>query len=146
MQSTTASKAARVGETPRESLSPQPGQSEANEAETAWDEAIVTELASLSYVRAVVLTDGQGRVLYRHVRLERSEELFARLELVLAATEHMGRTTGLGELNVNINLFEQGTLVSARTPEFCATVVGTASANLGQLLSHLRRLQGRRDG
>lgn len=105
-----------------------------------WDDDVVADLATFKYVRAIVFTDGFGNLLARAGRTSVSEEVPARLDITNAALEHAGRALAMGELAIAVTTYSGGTLVSASTARARATVLADAGANLGQLLSYMRRV------
>lgn len=115
-------------------------QIERTPGQLGWDEEIVADIAGLSYVRGVVFTDGQGQILHRQGRLELGRDTSESLDMLLSATEQTGLALAMGELQVGVGIFSSGMLISAASRGVRFTVLADGSANLGQLLSQVRRV------
>jgi len=100
------------------------------------------DLLAMPSTRAIVYTDGDGRVLRAHGRggLD-AAPLGEGLDLVSAALEALGRGRGLGEPRSAVLMFSEAMVVVGPLPsgERVAVVAG-ADANLGLLLSQFRGL------
>lgn len=106
----------------------------------AWDEEVVTDIAGLGYVRGVVFTDGQGQVVHRQGRLELTRDMSEYLDMSLASMEQSGLALAMGELQVGVCMFSSGTVISAASQGLRVSVLADGSANLGQLLTQVRRV------
>lgn len=105
-----------------------------------WDGEVVADIASIDYVRAVVFTDGQGRIVDRLGRMELSRDEAEVLDISLANLEQTGRALGMGELQVGVSIFASGIVLSATSRDLRVSVLAHGTANLGQLLSQVRRI------
>lgn len=106
-----------------------------------WDTAVVNDLLGFDYVRLVLFSDGLGRVLHAAGRdTDTAAERCEGIDLAMAALQQMGRGFAVGELTISVNIFPGGTLVTAVQDDLLATVIAGPKSNLGQLLSHTRRL------
>ena len=106
----------------------------------AWDEEVVADIASLSYVRAVVFTDGLGQVIHRQGRSDLGRDTSEYLDMSSAAMAQTGLALAMGDLQVGVGIFTSGTVITACSRGLRVTVLADGSANLGQLLSQVRRV------
>lgn len=106
----------------------------------SWDEDVVADIAGFDYVRAVVFTDGQGVIMHRLGRLSLTRELAESLDMSLACMQQTGLALGVGELQIGVGIFETGTTIAASARGVRVTVLAESNANLGQLLSQMRRV------
>lgn len=107
---------------------------------TVWDEHVLSDLLALSYVRAVVFTNGKGRALHASHRVASIEGLAKIADLAQAALAQAGVALKLGQLEVSANIYEDGVVLLAGVGETRCAVLADAGANLGTLLNHARRL------
>jgi hypothetical protein len=106
----------------------------------AWDEEVVADIASLSYVRVVVFTDGLGLVVHQQGRSDLARDTSEHLDMLLASMEQTGGALAMGDFQVGVGIFTSGTVISASSRGLRVTVLADGSANLGQLLSQVRRV------
>jgi hypothetical protein len=110
--------------------------------EQLWDPAVLADILSLEYTQAVLFTDGTGQILYRESRVDADPELAELCDTMLGAVSQAGLRLDLGELTVTACLFQNGTIVAARS-RFTRTsifVLARSSGNLGQLFNQVRRV------
>ncbi len=106
-----------------------------------WDASVVADILGFEYARAVLFTDGNGKILFRGGVEEVTNELAETAEIALSAVGQAGPLLSMGELDISVLLYRRGTLVAASSPSgLRAIVLAQANANLGQLLSHVRRI------
>jgi hypothetical protein len=97
-----------------------------------WDARVLTDLTDLSYTRAVVFTDGLGRVLHWVTRTEPPKWIGELVDITSGALSQFGSRLGLGAPGVCVCTFHTG-----------MAVLADETANLGQLLNHVRHLFAR---
>ncbi|HEX6242849.1 MAG TPA: hypothetical protein VFZ61_18175 [Polyangiales bacterium] len=100
----------------------------------------MADIAALNYVRVVVFTDGQGLIVHRQGGSELARDTSEYLDMSLAAMEQAGVALAMGELQVAVGVFASGTVISASSHGLRVNVLADGSANLGQLLSQVRRV------
>jgi hypothetical protein len=105
-----------------------------------WDSQALRDIIATGYTEAVVLTDRNAKILHSELRRDVPEPLGLLLETALASYAATGHRFGLGELRIAASLHERGTLVCGRTDQHSLIILGSEKSNLGQLLSHVRRV------
>jgi hypothetical protein len=105
-----------------------------------WNATVVADILGFEYARAVIFTDGQGRVLFCGGSRETAADTAEALDVALSALAQGGQALGMGELDVSVWLYRSGTVVAACSGGLRAVVLARANANLAQLLSHIRRI------
>jgi predicted regulator of Ras-like GTPase activity (Roadblock/LC7/MglB family) len=105
-----------------------------------WDEKVLTDLTDLAYTRAVVFTDGIGRVLYRVTRSDPPKRIGEVVDIASGGLSQMGSQLGLGTPGVCVCTFQSGVVILARSDSARVAVLADENANLGQLLNHVRQI------
>jgi predicted regulator of Ras-like GTPase activity (Roadblock/LC7/MglB family) len=105
-----------------------------------WDEKVLTDLTELAYTRAVVFTDGIGRVLHRATRSDMPTRVGEIVDIASGGLFQMGSQLGLGSPSVCVCTFQSGVVILARSEAARVAVLADENANLGQLLNHVRKL------
>lgn len=95
---------------------------------------------ALQYVRAVVVTNGQGRALHVNRRRSTPPGLAKLADLASAALLQAGAALQLGRLEVNAAVYQEGVLLLAGAGALRVAVLADAGANLGTLLNQVRRV------
>lgn len=106
----------------------------------SWNTQVVGEIMASKSTHAVILTDSNGRVLHCEHRQDMPEQLGELLDVTRSMYSKIGQKFGLGELKVSTASYGHGTLVWALGVDCAVAVVGSNEANLGQLMSQVRRL------
>lgn len=104
-----------------------------------WDENVVDDLVALPYVRVVVFTNRQGGLVHRVGRIAVSAEVCEQLDLAIATIERTGDALGIGASTILVATFRGATMVTATTTTLNAIALADPGANLGQLLTYMRR-------
>ncbi|MFT3927607.1 MAG: hypothetical protein QM778_34065 [Myxococcales bacterium] len=106
-----------------------------------WNTSVVADILGFEYARAVLFTDGQGKLLFSGGSLQATVELAEAADIALAALNQGSQALNFGELDTSIWLCRQGTVVSTSSSQGVrALVLAQPNANLAQLLSHVRRV------
>jgi hypothetical protein len=108
-----------------------------------WDVHVLSDLTELTYTRAVVFTDGLGRVLHSVVRTEPPARLGELVDIAAGALAQLGGRLGLGTPGVSVCTFQSGVVILSRSEAARVAVLADEHANLGQLLNHVRHLFSR---
>lgn len=106
----------------------------------AWDEEVVSDLLALTYVRAVVFTNGQGRTLRLNRRATVPDGLAKIADLALAQLTQTGAALELGKLEVSACVYENGIMLLAGSSSLRVAVLADNGANLGSLLNNVKRI------
>jgi hypothetical protein len=107
---------------------------------STWNDDILRELLALQYVRAVVFTNGVGRVLHLNRRRATPPGLAKAADIALAALAQAGTALQLGRLEVNACVYQEGVVVLTSAGAVRVAVLADAGANLGTMLNQVRRL------
>jgi hypothetical protein len=105
-----------------------------------WNASVVADILGFEYARAVLFTDGQGKLLFSGGNLQASVDFAELADVALAALNQAGQGLNLGDLETSIWLCRNGTVVSTTANGIRAVVLAQPNANLAQLLSHVRRV------
>jgi hypothetical protein len=108
--------------------------------DTPWDADVLAELTDLAYTRAVVFTDGIGRVLHRVTRGVPPKRVGELVDIAAGGLSQMGNQLGLGTPGVCVCTFQSGVVILARSEGARVAVLADEHANLGQLLNHVRHI------
>jgi hypothetical protein len=108
-----------------------------------WDARVLTDLTNLSYTRAVVFTDGLGRVLHWVTRTEPPKWIGELVDITSGALSQLGSRLGLGTPGVCVCTFHMGVVILSRSETTRVAVLADETANLGQLLNHVRHIFSR---
>jgi predicted regulator of Ras-like GTPase activity (Roadblock/LC7/MglB family) len=103
------------------------------------DQELLDELASLPYVKAVLITDEQ-RLLNVILGPTSPAPLTVSAALARGALERLGSALTLGSLQVSASVFDAGVVVLSCVGALGVAVLADAGANLGSLLNYLRRV------
>jgi len=104
------------------------------------------EILASRATRAVVHSDGEGRVLGVwgdgfETRLPSSIDLAEALDLAAAASERFGQSQGFGSAQTAVYFYEKAIVVAGVSRGGAnLAVIAEASANVGLLLTQIRRL------
>jgi hypothetical protein len=112
-------------------------------ASLPWDSSVLTDLAELTYTRAVVFTDGLGHILHSVTRTEPPARLGELVDIASGALAQLGGRLGLGAPGVCVCTFSRGVVILSRSEAARVAVLADEHANLGQLLNHVRHLFSR---
>jgi hypothetical protein len=113
--------------------------------ERGWDDQALQDIVASGHTEAVILTDGNGRILFCDSRRAAPEPLGALLEMSLASHAVAGKRFGLGALRISASLHDAGAIVCGRTETNSIVILASERANLGQLLHHVRRILPQRE-
>lgn len=105
---------------------------------TRWDARLLRQLATADDVRAVFITDGNGRAVQWLAQSEPSAAAPLVVDVVMHALVTAGKALELGELEVVAQVYEAGLVVSARGATETLTVLAAPTAALGPLAAQLR--------
>ena len=106
----------------------------------SWDAKVVGDLMSLGYTRAIVFTDCRGQVRHAVARSSAPEDIAEVADIALSMLARAGSALKLGALAVSACMYQEGTLILARSGKNQVAVLAEEHANLGQLLNHVRRI------
>jgi hypothetical protein len=109
-------------------------------ASPPWDARVLADLADLTYTRAVVFTDGLGRILHRVTRTDPPEWVGELIDIASGGLSQMGSQLGVGSPTVCVCMFQSGVVILSRCEVARVAVLADEHANLGQLLNHVRHL------
>ena len=109
-------------------------------ATSSFDEAVWAELVALEDADAVLLTDGRGRTLKRHVHGATRADLAEIADIAISAVAAAGGELGLGAPRQFAASYAEGVLVGAVGTRVRAVVLARKDANIGRLLLLLRLL------
>lgn len=112
-------------------------------APTPWDARVLADLTDLTYTRAVVFTDGLGRVLHRVTRTDPPAWIGELVDIASGGLSQMGSQLGLGTPGVCVCTFQSGVVILSRSEAARVAVLADEHANLGQLLNHVRHIFSR---
>jgi hypothetical protein len=105
-----------------------------------WDVNVLSDLTDLTYTRAVLFTDGIGRILHRVTRGEPPKRVGELVDIAAGGLTQMGNQLGLGAPGVCVCTFQSGVVILARSEVARVAVLADEHANLGQLLNHVRHI------
>ncbi len=106
----------------------------------SWNARVLGDMLASSATQAVVFTDTNGRIVHCDLRREMPEGFAEFLDCVLSAQAGAGERFGLGKPTISASLFDGGTLVWGRGSSGAVAVLASGRANLGQLISQVRRV------
>lgn len=109
------------------------------EAREPWDDGVLADMLSLEYTEAVIVTNGSGQTLHAHTRGALRKDLAEIVDVAHGALVQSGKRLDLDELQLTAAIYRKGTLVAATSGSLRVVVLASGHANLGQLISQVRR-------